>query len=204
LRLINAIDRLDDGRHKSRGTFSGIMLHRCGVDKKWGNCLGYNGIDVAEAFLGREERWSTVAQITGYQNAYTFLIGGDSLDPEGDDGTIWQCLPLSEVGNHARRFSGQYLGIGLIGDFRFDEPTPKQMGAAIELCTLLCRSYDLDPYKAIAGHGEVTGAHDGSKSLGEPNACPGDKLDMYCFRDDVAQCIKYESRALLDGLGIIA
>lgn len=181
----NIIDLVYDGREQRRDTTAicGLMVHRTGVNLRHGYVLGYDAVSICNAFLGKVERWQDVSRATGRQNAYTFYIGGDLGDKQYD-GKIWQALPLSEVGHHARRFSRPYIGIGCIGDFREVPPSPSQWTALADLCSDLCGLLGFDA-SHVTGHGEVLGAHNGSKSPGAPGACPGDLLDMASLREEV-------------------
>jgi hypothetical protein len=202
--IVDAIAELDDGRHREhdRSKINRIVVHRCGVDLKWGNVLGYDGIAVANAFLGRVPQWIDVAKAVGRENAYTFLIGGN-LGPEEFDGVVWQCLKLDEIGNHARAYSYGAIGVGCIGDFRIQEASQKQYESLIELLFLICRGLMLDPLVAIRGHGSIRGSHDGSKAPGRSNACPGDLLDMELLQQGVLSYSKRRGCEELEKLGIV-
>lgn len=200
----NIIDYADDGKHRERDfeKLKGIAIHRCGVDLRTGVTLGYSAPDVLDAFLGRREEFSAVAKATGSENAYSIYIGGKLGEPEFD-GQIWQALPLSEVGYHARRFSAPYLGIGMIGDFRVQPSSTRQYNSLIWLLTEICRAFTFDPYKCVSGHGELKNAHDGSKAPGKPNACPGDLLVMNHVRDDTAVEMREAARQRLHESGLV-
>ncbi len=202
--ITNIIEYADDGQHAERDfeKLEGIAIHRCGVDLRYGIELGFSAPDICDAFLGRRPEFADVAKATGGENAYSIYIGGD-LGPSEFNGQIWQALPLSETGYHARRFSTPYLGIGLIGDFRFEPPSDEQYNSLIWLLTELCRAFTFDPYKQIAGHGELKGAHDGSKAPGKPNACPGDLVVMNHVRDDAAVAMRESARMVLFESGLI-
>ena len=198
-RLINIIGQVYDGRDQERDWEAtiGIMLHRCGVNMIDGHVLGYDGLSVAKAFTGQVPEWEAVARATGGQNAYSVLIGGDCGPPE-HDGKVWQALPLDEIGWHGRQHSRGYIGIGWIADPRVQPLSLKAWDVCVDLCVAICRARGWDPYKVIKGHGEVAEAHDGSKSPGEPNACPGlTKVQLNTFRDDVAIIGQQEGLQLL-------
>ena len=175
-------DDVRDHSYQQRGTkaIEGVMVHRVGVDAGAGIVIGYDGPSICDAFTGRNPRWASVAKATGNQNPYTFIIGGDR-GPEIFDGTIWQCLPVDEIGHHARRFSARYLGVALVGDFRDQVPSARQYLAAVDLISDLCLLLGVLS-RRVLGHGEVPGAHSGAKSTGQPGACPGGLLDMPTFR----------------------
>jgi len=174
--------------------YRGIILHRCGVDLKWGHELGFDAESIIHAFTSKETKFPGAAKATGYQMPYHFLIGG-SFGPDEFDGKIWQTLPLEELGPHARGASGNYIGIGLIGDFRERNGTSlKQWHAAIDLCALILGGIERRTCD-VQGHGEHRETHDGSKAPGEPNACPGDYWDMGGFRSDLKALRKDVSRS---------
>lgn len=185
--------RDDDRDERPAEALAGIMVHRVGVDLQTGVVLGYDARSICDAFLGRVPKWAEVARATGGENAYSLLIGGD-LGPGDLDGQVWQALPLDEIGWHGRRFSAPYLGIACIGDFREQAPSPLQLGNLISLCGDLCLALDLGVGRVV-GHGEVPGAHDGSKAPGQPAACPGDLLDMDRLRGAIADDMEIAGRA---------
>ena len=172
-------------QHRPMSSVKGIMLHRVGVDLVTGIVIGYEAVEICDAFCGRQPRWHRVAAVTGGQNPYTFYVGGDRghLDLHGK---LWQALELTEIGHHGRSASRSHIGIGLIGDFRVQPPGAKQWGAAVSLCADLCLTYDV-PSKRVVGHGEVPSAHGGEKAPGRGAACPGHLLPMDVFRQQVAQ-----------------
>lgn len=206
MHIENIIEYADDKKHRRRAVekVEGIMLHRVGVNLDSGIALGYDGRSICDAFLGRIPGWKKVAEVTGSQNAYTFYVGGD-LGPSEYDGKIWQALPLDEVGNHGRRFSVPYVGVGLIFDGRHRQPSTPQYHAVADLVAELCVALGLDAYKDVKGHGEVPGAHGGEKAPGQPHACPGhnEHLKLNVFRDDVAMIMRTRARRRLDGAGLI-
>ena len=184
------IDRVRDHRTQTRsmGAVRGLMIHRCGIDLKSGVVIGYDAVEICDAFTGRDERWPTVAKATNGQNPYTFYVGGDRGHADLH-GQVWQALDLNEIGHHGRGCSSTHIGIGLIGDFRVDMPGAKQWGAAVSLCADLCLMLGLAPSRVV-GHGEVDEAHGGSKAPGQPAACPGDRLVMGVFRESLSGVMK--------------
>ena len=196
-KIENAIERARDHRDQERvqEKITGIMVHRCGVDLETGVILGYDGPTVSDAFTGRALEWAEVARATGGQNAYSIMIGGD-LGPAEFDGQIWQLLDLDEIGWHGRRFSKGYVGVAVIGDFRAVVGKPlsqSQFDAMIWFVSGLCASLGL-PASSVVGHGEVKGAHGGSKAPGMPAACPGDHVDMEHVRRLVESSIALASQ----------
>jgi hypothetical protein len=179
------IDQVKDRCEQIRDidAICGLMIHRVGINLRTGAVIGTDGVSICEAFIGLVPEWHSVAAATGYQNAYTFIIGGEHGHAD-DNGRIWQALELDEIGHHGRRFSKGHIGIALIGDFRIVPPTERQWNAAMDLCADLCLLL-CQPARHVVGHGEMAGAHGGNKAPGQPAACPGDFLDMNAFRTDV-------------------
>ena len=199
--IVDVINRCRDRRDEDRGLdgLEGVMLHRCGIDKKTGVVLGYDAPTVSDAFTGKAPQWGEVAKATGRQNAYTFMVGGD-LGPLEFDGVLWQCLPLDEIGWHGRRFSRGWIGLGWIADPRVQPLSPRARATMLELAAALCLWFGWDPLERIRGHGEVSGAHGGEKAPGLPAACPGlsqEALDQ--FREDATHVLP---RSVLD-LGVV-
>jgi len=163
---------------RSADSVSAVLVHRVGVNLQTGVAIGYNAESICDAFTGQDPRWAGVASVTNSQNPYTFYIGGDLGG--GQDGLIWQALSLQEIGWHARSASRGSIGIAMIGDFRRKVgrmPSKAQMSSLVWLVSGLCSVLGLEP-SCVLGHGEVTGAHGGEKASGEPDACPGDYVDM--------------------------
>lgn len=183
--------QVKDHKYQRRDTeaIQGIMLHRCGVDLKANVVIGYDAVAICDAFTGLRPEWAAVAKVTGGQNPYTFLVGGD-LGPAQYNGKIWQALPLDEIGHHARRFSSSFMGVALIGDMRVTAPSPRQWLAAVDLVADLCLMFN-KATRRIFGHGEL--AH-GSKGHGKSGACPGEHLDMDAFREAVRNQMRIKVR----------
>jgi N-acetyl-anhydromuramyl-L-alanine amidase AmpD len=190
-KIENIIELVKDRRQadRSESWIDRLYFHRCGVDSKTGIVLGYDARSVSDHFTGRNQEYPEVANATGGENAYSIMIGGD-LGPAEYDGKLWQLLPISEIGYHARRFgSKRGIGIGLIFDGRTRPASPSQYASAVDLAAHLCVAYDLYPYRDCVGHGEDATAHNGSKAPGKPAACPGDYFDMELVRDDIALAV---------------
>jgi hypothetical protein len=205
LEIIDIIDEVDDGKHQERDwqKVQGLMLHRTGVNLVDDKVLGYDAVSVVEAFLGRRPEWPDVAKATGGQNAYTLLIGSD-LGPPEHDGRVWQALPLDEIGHHGRRFSRGYIGIGFIADPRRQPLSKKAWDAGVELCAKLCVGFAFNPYKVIKGHGEVPGAHGGTKAPGQPGACPGlSREQLNAFRHDTDEFMRERGLRELHDAGLV-
>jgi hypothetical protein len=187
------IDQVRDHKYQRRDLdgIEGLMVHRCGVDLRAGMVIGYDGVSICDAFTGKNPRWESVAKVTGHQNPYTFLIGGN-VGPAAFDGKVWQALPLDEIGHHGLRFSRGHIGIGLIGDFRTRVASETQLGIATDLCADLCLMLGLIS-RRVVGHGEIRGAHK-KKGPGQPGACPGDFLSMDSFRSSVREQMRAKLR----------
>ena len=83
------------------------------------------------------------------------------------DGTIEQGRRPEMIGAHAYGHNKTSVGVCLAGNFDIGKPTERQMAAARELCSWLCRKYKLDPMKkgVIVGHRELN-----------DTSCPGKNL----------------------------
>lgn len=199
---IDIIDEVRDRRDQERGMhrIKGLMIHRCGVDLKTDTVLGYTGREVAYAFTGRNPIWrERVAKYTGYQNPYTFMVNA-GVGPWYLDGTVWQCLPIDEIGWHGRRWSDDMIGLAWIGDPRVQPVSEKGYQAMVELAAGLCHLLALSPGSDIWGHGEVDGAHGGGKAPGMPGACPGlSQAGLDQFREDVQ--IRWET--VIDDIDLV-
>ena len=209
MEIIDVIDQCQNRRgqrHRELWQIKGIMVHRCGINLVDKVTIGYDPVTIAGAFTGTNPNWPEVRRATGGDMPYSFLIGGDgdrSVSPaDSMDGIIWQCLPLSSVGPHARGYSRDYISIGLVADPRVRALTRKQYDSLVDLCVHLYHSV-ADPYpRWIVGHGEVDGAHGGTKSPGEKDACPGDMLPMHRLRDDVKSMLKRRAYRDLMSMGV--
>jgi len=179
----------------------GIMVHRCGVDKQTGHTLALTGPEFIAAFSGGVPEASN---IVGGTMPYTFVIGGPT-DANASNGVVWQCLPIDVIGWHGRRCSSEYIGVGVVGDFRFHEPTTAQWDSLVDLCSDLSVAVGFPPPKVI-GHGEARSAHDGTKAPGKPGACPGAKLNLDELRREVTERCRSaavtEARKRLEAAGV--
>lgn len=172
LQIYDVISECDDGKPRERdlSAITTLAIHRVGIDKLQNLVLGLDAVAICQRFISDPE----VAKYTGAEVPYTFIIGGEHGDY---DGLIWQCLPISDVGAHARRWSTPAVGIACVGDFRVDPPSEAQRDSLVALCSVLEDCFgDLE----IRGHDELKG---GSS---DPNKkCPGDKLHMGALRRDI-------------------
>ena len=201
MEIHSLIAELWDGKPWNRDfdVIDGFAVHRVGVNKRTGQVIGTGALEIGQAFIGKRAEWHEVAAATGHQVPYTFMIGGD-LGPAELDGRVWQCLPMDEIGAHARRWSSRHIGVALIGDPREHPVSAPQMASLVDLLADLCAAYAKDPYQSIKGHGEIQG---GSKAPGQRGECPGKLLNMNHLRDDVATMMRERPRRRLTDSGLI-
>ena len=170
LNFTDVISQCDDGKHRTRTPLldiDTIAVHRIGKS------LGEDAITICRRFTDDPE----VAKYTGGEVPYGWIIGAG--------GIIWQCLPISEVGAHARRWNKQAVGVACIGDFRKHDMPGVQYDSLIKLLAALQFGFPRD--LAIKGHDELPGAS------ADPNKkCPGDKLSMSNVRQSVAAYLEGE------------
>jgi len=173
LSFINIIDRVSDGKFKQRdwGKHDGLGIHRVGYDHLTKVNLGETAPEICDHFTGKNSQYPEVARATGGENAYTIMIGAS--------GAVWQCLPLGDIGYHARRWSYNCVGIAVIGDPRYVELPHKQYWALVDVCVLLSRVLGTSK-EQIRGHDELKG---GSKNT--KKECPGRLLIMDDLRFEV-------------------
>lgn len=171
MNLVDVIKQCDDGKPHVRDLAAIVTLaiHRIG--------LGNDPIEVCRRFREDPE----VAKYTGAENPYTFYVG-----PAGE---IWQALPISDIGRHARRWNVQAIGIGVMGDFRKQAAPVAQVAALDRLCFELITALDI-PADQVKGHDELPGgSSDASKQ------CPGKHLSMTQLRDRLRSMQSVEERA---------
>ena len=167
LQIKNVIAECDDGKHKVRdlSRCNKIIVHRIGPDLGIMTCTSM--VDVA--------KWMKIhpqESHTGGEMPYTFGI-------LPTDGTVEQCLELSDVGPHARRFSTEAVSIACLGDFRHMEPTLPQWTSLVTICIELC-NWMGGGNAMLYGHDEL---QDASKDKNKK--CPGRYLDMNTLRNEV-------------------
>lgn len=191
MKIVDIVDQVDDGKPRLRD-FDKIRcfaVHRVGrlLNRKLAvvSNLGRTAEQICDRFLNDPE----VAKYTGGEIPYTFIIE--------EDGTIKQCLPIDDVGQHARRWNTIALGIAVIGDFRHEDPTPSQWVSLVDLLVALCEAWAVDPTEAVRGHSELKGG-----SIDPEKRCPGGRLDMVRLRDEVASLIKEIGRRRLSDAGL--
>lgn len=174
--VIDCTKELDDGKDRVRSEeeIDTLIIHRVGKDSRTKANLGDTGPEIARKFLFDP----AIAKYTGGQNPYTFYIGSD--------GTIWQALPVDEVGNHARRWNKRGIGIACIGDFRDVSPSKAQFEACVDLCAYLLKCLGLR-HDAVGGHSEF-----GATATNSPNKeCPGSRFDLPYLRHQLANLVPY-------------
>ena len=177
LSFTNVIKQCDDGKHRELdlSKISTLAVHRIGKS------LGEDAITICRRFIDDPK----VAKYTGAEVPYTFIIG--------EAGTIWQCLPVSDYGAHARRWNVHALGVACIGDFRVHNMPAVQYSQLLRLCVVL--NFGFKKGLDIKGHDELPG---GSS---DPNKrCPGARLDMQSLRWHVAG---YPGEERLKEMGIV-
>lgn len=139
-------------RRRSIGQIKHLVIHR--------NALSDDPIAMAQRFRDPSLK-------TGGAFPYHFLV----LDNE----TVYQCLPLTKIGEAASGLNTSGIQVCGIGDFRKSPPSSKQYNAMVDLCALLSGAANV-----IVGHTELKGhSHDPNK------VCPGKHLDLNKFRADV-------------------
>jgi N-acetyl-anhydromuramyl-L-alanine amidase AmpD len=174
--VIDCTEELNDGKKRERdeSQIDTIVIHRVGKDHKTKANLGDTGPEIARKFLHDP----AIAKYTGGQNPYTFYIGAD--------GTIWQALPVDEVGNHARAWNKRGIGIACIGDFREVSPPNAQFEACFNLCEYLLKCLGLK-HAAVGGHSEF-----GATATNSPRKeCPGRMFDLPFLRHELALVVPY-------------
>ncbi len=180
LNFTNVISQCDDGKHRTRTPLidiDTIAVHRIGKS------IGEDAITICRRFIDDPE----VAKYTGGEVPYGWIIGADA------GSTIWQCLPISEGGAHARRWNKQAIGVACIGDFRKHEMPDVQYDQLVKL--LACLQFGFPRDLEIKGHDELPGA-----SSDPDKKCPGDKLPMNGVRRSVSMYLEGEH---LRELGIV-
>lgn len=103
---------------------------------------------------------------------YHYLIGNGILTRDGE---VYNARPVEIEGAHAYGHNKDSIGIALIGNFNFREPTEKQLNSLIELLAKNCRGYGLNE-EDIYGHRELDNAN---------TSCPGEYIDMDELRGQV-------------------
>ena len=146
-------------------------------------------------------------------------IGPNHISPTGcptityhemvmDDGTVYLTLGYDEIGWHTGFINGAAIGIAMVykctnskGKDEFP-PFEKQLVSCEERCGNLCLEFCITPQN-IFGHREIEGTGwnwvDGKKVLRK--TCPGLKVDLDLFRQDVTKWLQMvlQDEGLYDG-----
>lgn len=143
---------------------SHITLHHQGE-------LWQDGADV-QAYLRRLQQWSRQTKHWA-DIPYHYVIA--------PDGRIYAARPLAQAGDTNTEYDPRgHALVMLLGNFEEQQPTPAQLGAAVELSAWLAREHGLGP-EAIASH----------KDFSAQTVCPGRNLYAYLqsgwFRAEVAK-----------------
>jgi len=188
LEFINIIDEVDDGKPAERDwrNHNGLTIHRVGYDYVKGINLGETAAEISDHFTGKNPKYPGVARATKGENAYTIMIG--------KLGQAWQCLPLGDIGHHARRWSYKTIGIAVIGDPRYVDLTHEQYWALVDTCSLVSRVLGTSSDE-IHGHDELKGG-----SSDKNKSCPGRLLDM----DQLRYAVRMTMRATAESEAIRA
>lgn len=164
--IIDQIDACNDGKDRPRELtkIDRVIIHKIGPS------LGSTGAEIAKAFRDTSTPYSA-GRYTGAEMPYTFVIR------QNNGNIIDQCLKLTDVGPHAKRWNTSGIGVALIGDFSLkgEPPTNDQWCSVIELCTVLY-GYGL----SIHGHTELPGS-----SSDPAKQCPGPLFDLDMLRSEV-------------------
>ncbi len=104
---------------------------------------------------------------------YHFVIDNGHGGPDGriEVGQRWK---VQKWGAHCggtpnNEYNNYGIGICLVGDFRRQEPSPRQLAALTRLVTYLARQYEIPP-GAVLGHCDAPNAS---------TVCPGGRLREY-------------------------
>jgi len=165
---MHIIDRTDDrGPLKSVDVYARRMLivHRCSA--------GENVAEIAEFFRSNPE----ASKATGGRMPYHFAIGRG--------GRVEQAHRILDISPHAAKFNLEGIGVAVVGDFRFDKPTPAQWTSLVDLCHVL-RAHLYGP-RAIHGHTSLDGA-----SRDADKVCPGPGLDFDALRREAEEMAQRE------------
>jgi N-acetyl-anhydromuramyl-L-alanine amidase AmpD len=191
MKIVDITEKVDDRKEKVRDfdKIRTLAVHRVGrLLNRQGQVVSNLGRK-AEEICGRFISDPEVAKYTGGELAYTFIIE--------EDGTIKQCLPIDDVGQHAKRWNATALGVAVVGDFRYEEPTPQQHTALVDLLVALAQAWALDPMEAVKGHSELPGG-----SSTPEKRCPGPLLDMHSLRAEVRDFMRDAARQKLSEAGL--
>lgn len=191
MQINNIITECYDGVVNTRGLWDVrcLAIHRILFEDTM------DPVAIARKFVDDPE----VSKYTGGETPYTFLVISN---------TVYQCLPLSDVGKHAKRWNFPAIGVGVVGDFRLCAPPSRQYNTLVDLCALLLPSFGLEPFEyvdhngvsapSLAGHSELIGG-----SQDPAKKCPGDKLSMEKLRKDVSDIMITRARQDMLAAGVV-
>lgn len=118
-----------------------------------------DGTDV-EAYLRRLQQWSRLTKRWA-DIPYHYVIA--------PDGRIYAARPLQQAGDTNTEYDPRgHALVMLVGNFEEQQPTPAQLGAAVELTAWLAREHRLG-LDAIASH----------RDYSQQTVCPGRNLYAY-------------------------
>lgn len=174
MRVNDQISICSDGKKRARspGDLDCIVLHRISFSGDDGGGGAWPGVTpipdqsltgaiMAGRFIDTRRRdkarhWSDrPGSYTGGEMPYTFLVRRD--------GQIDQCLPVSEIGPHARKWNRPGAGLAIAGDFRKEAPTEEQVLSVSNFCAIWA-AWGC----SIRSHDELDGG-----SEDKNKACPG-------------------------------
>ncbi len=170
LPILDIIGDLGSGEYPARklNEIDTIAVHRVGLDLKLGKNLGNTAPEIAKHFApgGAAAPW------TGGKFPYHFVIS--------KFGQLWQCIPLSRIGPHAKSWNRRAIGVAFIGDFRVEILTPQASDAGRLLLHRLLGTIGLGSHR-VFGHDELP------DSSSDPNKeCPGLHFGIDRLRQDLA------------------
>ncbi|XP_055607784.1 peptidoglycan-recognition protein LB-like isoform X1 [Uranotaenia lowii] len=88
---------------------------------------------------------------------YSFAVGGD--------GRVYEGRGFNVIGAHAPRYNDRSIGICLIGDWRYELPSPKMLEATKDLIQYGLHNKLISANYTLIGHRQT-----------RPTECPGDRL----------------------------
>jgi len=105
------------------------------------------------------------------------------------DGTIEVGRSLKFAGAHALGRNRRSIGVALVGDFRYHEPSVQQLSGCARLYHALCTSYNRRLKMEFHRPGMLSFVERGH-SWG--HACPGEKLSREGFLEEVGRACPLE------------
>ncbi len=136
------------------GSITRITIHHDGLSSKMINThpqIAERILDIQNAHIKRN--WADI----GYH-----LI----VDPLGD---VWEGRPLQYQGAHVKDNNEENIGILVLGNFQYSEPTGKAMNTLNKLMNYLMKKYQID-WNHVFTHRELV--------PNRSNECPGRYLQV--------------------------